>query len=265
MCNSNGQLKRGNSREAYFGKMGIPCYKAENKNAGSKKNEQDNKQILALEKAHDIRKFEIDLFWKRGTYFWAFILASYTAYFFTLSLDRKNLCKSEIIIPVLLCVTSFLGFFFSYSWLLVNKGSKYWQKNWEMHIDCMEQEITGNLHKTFLDTGENGCNPCPFSHAPYDYSVSKVVTIGSIVMTVLGSGIFAIQLFFTIDALFSVSMGICLAISFAVIVFLYLGIITMTEQLKGNPHGNKEIHFIRHDLNAVTVTSPNANTESDSR
>lgn len=28
----------------------------------------------SLEKAHDIRKFEIELYWKRATYFFAFLL-----------------------------------------------------------------------------------------------------------------------------------------------------------------------------------------------
>ncbi|WP_411545809.1 hypothetical protein QM151_18680 [Klebsiella pneumoniae] len=30
------------------------------------------KITMALDKAHDIRKFEIDLYWKRATYFFAF-------------------------------------------------------------------------------------------------------------------------------------------------------------------------------------------------
>ncbi|MDE5898339.1 MAG: hypothetical protein K2H09_03625 [Treponemataceae bacterium] len=259
MCDSNEPVKQDDIREAYFDKMGIPFCKVENENTDSNENVQDSKQMLALEKAHDIRKFEIELFWKRGTYFWAFILASYTAYFFTLSFNKENLFSSEIIILVLLCVTSFLGFFFSYSWLLVNKGSKYWQKNWELHIDCLEQEITGNLHKTFLDTAKNGCESSPFSVAPYDYSVSKVTTIGSLVMTVLGFCIFAMQLFFTVGALLSVPMEIHLAISLAIVVFLCLGIAAMTEWLKGNVHSSNEIHFIRHELGNVAADSSNSN------
>lgn len=34
----------------------------------------------AYEKAYEIRKFEITLFWQRATYYWAFILASFTLY-----------------------------------------------------------------------------------------------------------------------------------------------------------------------------------------
>ena len=35
----------------------------------------------AFEKIHDIRKFEIDLYWKRATYNWTFIAAIFAGYF----------------------------------------------------------------------------------------------------------------------------------------------------------------------------------------
>jgi hypothetical protein len=35
-------------------------------------NEKD-KRYVALQTALDVRKFEIDLYWKRATYFWPFI------------------------------------------------------------------------------------------------------------------------------------------------------------------------------------------------
>ena len=34
----------------------------------------------ALEQAYEVRKFEIELYWKRATYFWTFIGASFAAY-----------------------------------------------------------------------------------------------------------------------------------------------------------------------------------------
>jgi len=39
----------------------------------------------AIEQALDTRKFEIDLYWKRATYFWAFIAATFAGYFLILS------------------------------------------------------------------------------------------------------------------------------------------------------------------------------------
>ena len=38
------------------------------------------KQEKALEHALDIRKFEIDLYWKRATYFWTFIGATFAGF-----------------------------------------------------------------------------------------------------------------------------------------------------------------------------------------
>jgi len=39
-----------------------------------------DKREKALDHAMDIRKFEIDLYWKRATYFWTFIGASLAGY-----------------------------------------------------------------------------------------------------------------------------------------------------------------------------------------
>lgn len=38
----------------------------------------------AYERACDTRKFEIELYWKRATYFWAFITTIYVAYYHVL-------------------------------------------------------------------------------------------------------------------------------------------------------------------------------------
>jgi len=35
----------------------------------------------ALEKAHDIRKFEIELYWKRASYFWTIIAVAFAGFF----------------------------------------------------------------------------------------------------------------------------------------------------------------------------------------
>lgn len=51
---------------------------------------------------------------------------------------------------------------FSLSWILVNKGSKKWQENWEAHIDMLEDKITGPIYKIVLDKEK------------YNYSVSKI-------------------------------------------------------------------------------------------
>jgi len=40
----------------------------------------DAKAQKALASALDIRKFEIDLYWKRSAYFWTFIAGTFTGY-----------------------------------------------------------------------------------------------------------------------------------------------------------------------------------------
>ena len=76
------------------------------------------KEKEALEKALDIRKFEIELYWKRTAYFWAFIVANYTAYFFILA---QNDLKHQSLYLTLL---SFIGLLLAHAWQLSNKGSK---------------------------------------------------------------------------------------------------------------------------------------------
>jgi hypothetical protein len=95
----------------------------------------------ALKQALDIRKFEIDLYWKRATYFWGFIAASFAGYF---ALQRD---PDYANIYIVTC----LGFLFSFAWYLVNRGSAAWQRNWESHVDLLEDEIMGPLYKTVLN------------------------------------------------------------------------------------------------------------------
>lgn len=161
----------------------------------------DGRLKAAYEQAADIRKFEIDLFWKRGTYYWAFILAAFTAHFALLgmifstfsedinkSFSLKNMCGLPGLSLFSLDITAFFCFFFSLAWTLVNKGSKFWQKNWESHIDKLEESVTGKLHETYLNTDYEGSkkdfSKCPFNPKAYDYSVTKITMISSILLTI---------------------------------------------------------------------------------
>lgn len=97
----------------------------------------------ALERALDIRKFEIELYWKRATYFWAFIAATFTGFVAV----QASSSTSKTDLSVLL---SNLGIVFSFAWLFVNRGSKQWQENWENHVDMLEDKIHGPLYKVVL-------------------------------------------------------------------------------------------------------------------
>lgn len=96
----------------------------------------------ALERAHDIRKFEIELYWKRATYFWVLQAAVFTA--FGLIWKDSEAAKWGLIPVALSC----LGLLTAMSGWLSSLGSKFWQANWEQHIDMLEDEFEGRLHKT---------------------------------------------------------------------------------------------------------------------
>jgi hypothetical protein len=101
----------------------------------------------ALKQAYEIRKFEIELYWKRATYFWTFIGAAfvgYAAFYNAASSSTAPNPNREFILILISCV----GFVFSVAWHCVNKGSKYWQENWENHVELLEDQVFGPLYKT---------------------------------------------------------------------------------------------------------------------
>ncbi len=107
-------------------------------------NDDKDKIEKALEHALDIRKFEISLYWQRTAYFWALIAAAFAGFFAILSADY--LSDKNYLAYIVSCI----GFLFTWAWFLVNRGSKYWQENWENHVDMLEDKIIGPLYKTVL-------------------------------------------------------------------------------------------------------------------
>lgn len=106
--------------------------------------ENEKKLMAALEHALDIRKFEIELYWKRAGYFWTLIAAALAGYF--LILNSQNLDDKRFLAFIVACV----GFLFTFAWFQVNRGSKQWQENWENHVDMLEDKVIGPLYKTIL-------------------------------------------------------------------------------------------------------------------
>jgi hypothetical protein len=139
------------------------------KSAMRKNQNGETKQRAALREALDIRKFEIDLYWKRANYFWLFVTAVFTSYFLVLTKEDALLTSKD----ELLILLSGLGSFLSCCWFFVNKGSKYWQENWEKHVDLLEDDVMGPLYKTTLEYDWKWFDRiCPLK--PYNYSVGKI-------------------------------------------------------------------------------------------
>lgn len=100
----------------------------------------------AFKKAWETRNFEIDLYWKRAGYFWAFeipIFAGYVTIVSSTAYDRIKINSPEVLFYI-----TCIGVIISFAWLFVNKGSKQWQRHWEHHIDMLEDLETGPLYKT---------------------------------------------------------------------------------------------------------------------
>lgn len=96
----------------------------------------------ALARAHELRKFEIENYWKRSAYFWGFQLVSFAA----LALSAK---EGRFYPPIVLLV-AVLGALAALTGVLTAKGSKFWQANWEAHVDFLEGAVEGRLHTTAL-------------------------------------------------------------------------------------------------------------------
>lgn len=99
----------------------------------------------AYDKSHDIRKLEIELYWKRAGYFWAFI-TTITAIFGLCIKDKDT--DYFILSPLV----ANIGVITSLCFYYVNLGSKYWQQNWENNVDNLEYYISGNLYKIYYSS-----------------------------------------------------------------------------------------------------------------
>jgi len=145
-------------------------------------------QEKALNFALDIRKFEIELYWKRAGYFWTFIGATLAGFF---AVQNSNVNDKTFWSVVIGC----LGFVFSFAWYCVNRGSKQWQENWENHVDLLEDNIIGPLYKvvtrrpkeksTWYQSEGIWARFKMIITGPAPFSVSKVNQIVSLFVTLL--------------------------------------------------------------------------------
>lgn len=142
------------------------------------------KERKALKTALDTRKFEIEMYWKRATYFWAFIAAIFAAYFIVAT--KKDASDYSNFFTIII---SLLGYIFSLGWYFVNRGSKFWQSNWESHVAELENEIQGPLFRCVKIPKEKFSN----LRGDYPFSVSKVNQSLSVLVTIFWMLIFVIS------------------------------------------------------------------------
>lgn len=129
----------------------------------------------AYDKAHDIRKFEIEMYWRRSAYLWTLQGAALAGLALILSTGILNedclrpvsettvKCHLEWVRLLVIVAIWCFGAFTAFVWLLLLRGAKFWHNNWERHVDFLEDHISGALYKTY---------PVTKFEAPY--SVSKL-------------------------------------------------------------------------------------------
>ncbi len=134
-----------------------------------KKLDKDEKKEV-FDIAWQAKNFEIELYWKRAGYFWAFqalVLAGLIGVASSKDLPEKN---------YYLHYTICLGLITSIGWYLTNKGSKVWQRHWECLVDVLEDYYIGKLYKT--NTTE------------ITFSVSKINELISLFFSILWTYLF---------------------------------------------------------------------------
>jgi len=176
----------------------------------------------ALDKAWEVRDFEIDLYWKRATYFWLFIASIFAGFFLVLGDTdlEQNLNFIKLSTDNIVLLIAALGVIFSLAWVCVNKGSKFWQENWEEHIYNLEIEYYGYLYST----------PSPKLFNKTTFSVSKVnLIISYFVLAVWGliflsclymTNIFKLVKVINFSTIFSLSI-LVLVLLFIILLFTY--------------------------------------------
>lgn len=170
----------------------------------------------------DTRKFEIENFWKRATFFWGTISILFAAYN-GIKIDNKYLA-----------LISLVGFIFGIVFSLSLRGSKYWQENWE-HLTSNYEKYLNNIKlfrweaiKTIDEENEGEL----LSLKPRRVSVSKLVMILSDFLTLIWLGLLIKDSIYLIKSkeIFDnykftkygcYFIGLVILISFYLLIFLY--------------------------------------------
>jgi len=115
--------------------------------------------------ANETRKFEIELFWKRALFFGGFVSITFVGYY----------TVSDLIVKLMLAV---FGAFCSYLWILVNKGSKFWQENWEGHIAHSDVEVKKEMfQKVYRKNSKELFGANKFSPSKITIALTSYITV----------------------------------------------------------------------------------------
>ncbi len=209
----------------------------------------------ALEIALDTRKFEIGLYWKRTGYFVLFIGAVFIGYYKIMQTAESSIGKYQK--EWLLLLLAALGFLLSLLWYMANRGSKFWQENWEAHIEELSTHLGIPIFGIIKSRKHSICNVM----GQYPFSVSKVNQMVSFLITISWILIFIKELSAKIDMSFLkehcwiIFIAIVPVIIFIIPIILYIFYRLIIKPCKGfatlYPEDRKEnIHYF-YNYNSV--------------
>lgn len=186
------------------------------------------KKAEAFKYALETRKFEIELYWKRATYFWTFIGAIFAGFF--VAYASINSYRTDLL--VILCC---MGMVFSFAWFCVNKGSKFWQENWENHVDLLEESNVGPLFKIVIsrDYDSKWRMFKSYFTGPGPYSVSKINQLISLFVFILWCSLLVKVVPINVNADFNAFY--CFVISLSVICCVFFSLL-------GRTHNKEHVH-----------------------
>lgn len=169
---------------------------------------------MAIKIALETRTFEIELYWKRATYFWAFLVSAFGIYFFIYRMDNTNNILDK---NLLLIFSSSVGLLLSLCFYFVNRGSKYWQENWETQLDILLVKRIGPVFTRVKNPTDRFWNLL----RPYPFSVSKVNILLSILMIVIWIilFIFSVILFWKSETSECIEKVLCIILTLATCLF----------------------------------------------
>lgn len=148
-------------RARYLEALGIAP--PEEVNSAGKKRDRTKAIEAAYRTAHRIREFEIELYWKRTAYIWAMQAAfiGIVAFLWTggETVTQVEIVKHSLVLrsntvstpPYLLLILalSTLALVIAWLWRMLILGAKFWQNNWERHVDILGQELGENLYQVY--------------------------------------------------------------------------------------------------------------------
>ncbi|WP_380055574.1 hypothetical protein ACFE33_00695 [Falsihalocynthiibacter sp. SS001] len=191
---------------------------------------EETKHREAYDKAHDIRKFEIEMYWRRSAYLWtlqgaalaglALILATGTLNVNCLgpASETPKKCHLDWIRLVVIVAIWCFGTFTAFVWLLLLRGAKFWQNNWERHVDFLEDQVSGALYKTY---------PVTKFDAPYSVSKLNELMAGFTLLMWILIGTISVAIVFGPNSLITIVLPGFFALLF--LAYLFDSNLRMTE------------------------------------